>query len=550
LRALSPVRQPCEEEKEGARATIYGKIKKTVKHTLIFGIGSVVNSAFGFVLLPVYARYLRSGEYGVLQLLTITLTLATIILKFGLNHAFFRHYYETEDHEHRRRIVGSTLIFLVLSAAFFTAILATVAPQVSDLIFAGDARRSDLLRYIFLISFFEIITVIPDSILRANFKSARYSAINIASFAFQVTLISYLVIAVDATVESILLGRLISVAFEAAIFYFMVRRDLSLSFSAAELRAMLAFGVPLIFGQIAFTLFMMIDRFFLERFVTKQELGAYAMANTLVSAVSILVTVPFSQVWTVMRFSVMNEEGAEEYYSRVLTYIIFVSMFLALCVAAVAGDGLLLYALRSYWAAAAIIPLLAMSAVLDGASRVLNIGITLRKRTIYAPIVIVAALVVNIALNFALIPPYGIIGATVSTLISYVVFCGLRYWASNRFFKVRYEWGRVFTLLGVGSFLIALFYLNDQMRGPAPTRASLYISLLIKAALALSFPLLLFVLRFYDERERRRIAEIWNKLPTVVKRRRLNESVMIIIISAGALILMGCLMIVAASQHG
>jgi len=196
-------------------------------------------------------------------------------------------------------------------------------------------------------------------------------------------------------------------------------------------------------------------------------------------------------------------------------------------VAAVAGDGLLLYALRSYWGAAAIIPLLALSAVLDGASRVLNIGITLRKRTIYAPIVIAGALAVNIALNFLLIPAYGAMGATVSTLISYVVFCALRYWASNLFFKVRYEWGRVFTLAGVGTFLIVLFYLNDQMRGPQPTRASLYLSLLVKLMLALSFPLVLFALRFYDERERRRIAEAWHKLSPIMRRRRLDEGAIV-----------------------
>ncbi len=476
------------------------------------------------MLVPVYTRYLRASEFGILSLLTITLTLITIILKFGLNHAFFRHYYETEDQQHRRRIVGSTLIFLLVTVSILTTLLSMLAPQISSLIFLGDASRADLLRLVFFISFFEVVSLIPDSILRANFKSARYSAINIVAFAFQLILICYLVIVVDASVESVLIGRLAGAAFEAVIFFIMVRRDLSLSFSASELRAMLGFGAPLIFGQIAFTLFMMIDRFFLERYASKQELGAYAMANTLVSVVTILVTVPFSQVWTVMRFSVMNEEGAEEYYSRVLTYIVFVSMFLALCVAAVAGDGLLLYALRSYWSAPMIIPLLALSAVLDSASRVLNIGITLRKRTIYAPIVIAIALAVNVALNFLLIPRYGGMGATISTLISYLVFCALRYWASNRFFKVHYEWGRVFALLAVGSAFIALFYLDDYVRGPSLSRATLYLSLFIKVMLALSFPLVLLALRFYDERERRRIAEFWQKTLYVVKRRRLNES--------------------------
>jgi O-antigen/teichoic acid export membrane protein len=514
----------------GVTATLYGKIKKTVKHTLIFGIGSVVNSAFGVVLVPIYARHLKANEFGVLSLLTITMTLVTIVLKFGLNHAFFRHYYETEDAAHRRRIVGSTLIFLLCSAMLFTALLYLLAPQVSNIVFAGESRER-LLRLIFLISFFEIITLIPESILRARFKSALFSTLNIVSFAVQLILIAYLVIFVDASVENVLIGRLGGVAFEALIFYIAVRRELSFTFSAAELRSMLAFGVPLIFGQISFTLFMMIDRFFLDRYTTDREVGVYAMASTLVSVVSVLATVPFSQVWTVMRFSVMKEEGAEEYYARVLTYILFISMFLALGVAAVAGDGLQLKGLKSYWPAATIIPLLAVSAVLDSASRVLNIGITLKKRTIYAPLVITAALAVNIALNFLLIPRYGAMGATVSTLISYIVFCALRYWASNRFFKVRYEWGRVFTILAVGALMIVAFYITDYLRGDLsqfafddPVRQfRLYVSLAVKTLLAISFPLTLLAVGFYDEKERRRIAEVLRKAVQYVRRTERGE---------------------------
>jgi O-antigen/teichoic acid export membrane protein len=480
------------------------------------------------VLVPLYTRYLRAAEFGVLSLLTITLTLITIVLKFGLNHAFFRHYYDTDTAAHRRRIVGSTLTFLLASSVVSTLLLYLIAPQVSWLVFSGDASHAGLLRLIFFISFFEIISVIPDAILRANFKSAHYSALNIAAFAVQLAVICYLVIGVDASVENVLRGRLIGSAFEALIFFVVVRRDLSLSFSSAELRGMLAFGTPLIFNQIAMTLFMMIDRFFLERFAKARDVGVYAIANTLVGVVSVLATVPFSQVWTVMRFSVMNEEGAEEYYSRVLTYITFVSMFLSLGVAAVAGDGLLRFARSDYWPAAGIIPLLALAMVFDSASRVLNIGITLKKRTIYAPITIAAALVFNIALNFALIPRYGSWGAAASTLLSYVVFCGLRYWASNHFYKVDYEWGRVFTIGLTGALILAAYYAVDYLRGDLSAmsyddpqrRRLLYVSVAIKVALALCFPFILLAFGFYDERERRRLARIFEQSVGAIRTRK------------------------------
>jgi O-antigen/teichoic acid export membrane protein len=447
-----------------------------------------------------------------------------VVLKFGLNQAFFRHYYDTEDAAHRRRIVGSTLIFLLFSTTLFTALLYWLAPQIVRVAFTGDAQRPDLLRLIFLIGFFEVMNIVPDSILRAKFYSARYSALNIAAFVVQIMLICYLVYFVEASVQMVLIGRLLGVAFETLIFYVGVWRELSLRFSFAEVRGMLAFGSPFIFGTIASTLFVMIDRFFLERYSGETEVGVYSLANNVTGAVTSLAIMPFAQVWTVMRFKVMNEEGADEYYSRVLTYIVFVSMFLALGVAAVAGNGLLMFAHRSYNLFPAILPLLAFSVVLDSASRVLNVGLTLRKRTFYGPLLTIAALAFNIALNFALIPRYGSIGATISTLLSFAFFCAIRYLVSNRFFKVNYEWKRIFLLLGVGSLMIASFYMIDYLAGGGVRKTTLVLTLCIKAAVALSFPFLLLALRFYDDRELNRLAEKWQQLRALIKNRKREEA--------------------------
>lgn len=79
-------------------------------------------------------------------------------------------------------------------------------------------------------------------------------------------------------------------------------------------------------------------------------------------------------------------------------------------------------------------------------------------------------------------------------------------------------------ILAVGSAMIGLFYLNDSLRGDSPSDARIVLSLAIKASLALSFPLLLFAFRFFDEREMRRIGEIWQKMLLLIKNRRLKAA--------------------------
>jgi hypothetical protein len=66
----------------------------------------------------------------------------------------------------------------------------------------------------------------------------------------------------------------------------------------------------------------------------------------------------------------------------------------------------------------------------------------------------------------------------------------------------------------------------------------------------LSFPLLLFAFGFFHDRELRRIAEVWQKLAVELRRRRLNESWLLVVGSVGVILLLGCLMLLAGSRRG
>src|SRR5262249_50751708 len=162
-------------------------------------------------------------------------------LRMGLNHAFFRQYYDTEDPARRRRIVGSALVFLLVSSAATVALLYPAAPWLSAMLLGGDRSRAWLMKLVLITCFFEVVTLVPESILRARFKSLRYSILNIVALAFQLAAISYLVLFVDRSATGIVVGRLAGTVFEAIIFYLAVRRELSLDFSLSETRAMLAF---------------------------------------------------------------------------------------------------------------------------------------------------------------------------------------------------------------------------------------------------------------------------------------------------------------------
>ena len=98
----------------------------------------------------------------------------------------------------------------------------------------------------------------------------------------------------------------------------------------------------------------------------------------------------------------------------------------------------------------------------------------------------------NIALNFALIPRYGMMGAAAATLVAYVVmFIGITL-RSQQVFPVPYQWRRIVRVVASAVGLTVL-------------GKSLHVPLAGAVALTAVYPLILLLLGFYLPVELRRL---------------------------------------------
>src|SRR6185312_16770364 len=78
-----------------------------------------------------------------------------------------------------------------------------------------------------------------------------------------------------------------------------------------------------------------------------------------------------------------------------------------------------------------VVPLLAIGIVLYGCYLIVNIGVTVSRKTRMTPIICTIAAALNIGLNFWFIPEYGIVGAGVTTVIGYAVLLWLGWWNAS-----------------------------------------------------------------------------------------------------------------------
>lgn len=465
---------------------------------LVFGVSGIINRALGFFLIPVYTRFIRPRDYGVLAILMIILAGIPLILRMGLSNALLRSWYDYEEDE-RPKLATTVFIFLVLTSTPILLVLSYFSVPTSQYLFETP-MYSEHLQIIYLLSFLEIFNVVPDTLLRLRNASLQYSVCQTTGFLFQLVTNIALVVYFDYGIKGILLGNLIGAVVENGMSFVLSLRYLKWGFNFDELKKMLAFGTPLIFGRLSAICFQWIDRFFLKHYADLRQVGLYTLGNQLTTPISLLVSTPFSMIWPNMQVSVMKDEDAKEYYARMLTYVVYASTLLALPLSILVEDVLRIFATAKYWDTAKVVPWLALAAVLDIANPTLGVGIGLKRKSFISPILMTISAGVNVILNFILIPSMGMLGAAIATLFSYIVICGLRYYVSDKLMHIDYEWNRILKILGVATIL---FLLSQIIIIERPI-----ISFIARSPFAVMLPFILIPLKFYDEKEKLKMKEL------------------------------------------
>jgi hypothetical protein len=69
---------------------ILQEIRTAVRHMAVYGAGNIMVKALGFLMLPFYTRYPSPKDYGVLEILDLSMSVFALVLNMGLTPAFLR----------------------------------------------------------------------------------------------------------------------------------------------------------------------------------------------------------------------------------------------------------------------------------------------------------------------------------------------------------------------------------------------------------------------------------------------------------------------------
>lgn len=412
------------------------------RHTLIYGAGVLLGKAVAFVMLPVYTRFLTPADYGVMELIGMTLDIIAIVAGAKLAVGIFRYYHKAEREDEKRLVVSSALAALGLSYGVVGAMAFLAAPGLSMLVF-GSTEHTLLIRVAAVNLALQSMLVVPLAYARVRNRSKLFVLAEGAKLLVGLTLNIVLLVYLGWGVLGVFTASLTATVLVGVVLTAWVVREVGLGFSRDATRDLLRYGVPLIGTQLAAFALTFGDRYFLKASADTSTVGLYALAYQFGFLLAFVGYIPFEMVWEPIRFQVAKRSDRDAVFSRAFRYMTILLLTVAVVISLFVGDVLRVMAAPAFLPAATLVPVILIAYVLQGWTQMHDVGILVREKTGYLTVANWIAAAVAIAGYALLIPRWLGMGAAVATVIAFAARFLVVSMVAQRLWPVRWDWAPV-----------------------------------------------------------------------------------------------------------
>jgi O-antigen/teichoic acid export membrane protein len=471
---------------------MWKELRKLLRHTAVYGIGSLLTKFVGFLLIPFYTHYLRPSEYGVLELLDLTLSLIALLVNVWVTIPLVRFYYEFPDESEKKKVVSTTL-WAVAFIAMCISSLALMFPKNISIWLLKSPDYSYYIKVIAFSFFLNCLNSVAWNYIRAKQRSGLIVSLNLCGMLLMLVLNIFFVGYMKLGVLGVLYGSMIGTGTVTTILIIQTIREVGLRFDLHKLGILAAFGAPLVFTNIGAFVLNFSDRYFLQHFSTVSVVGIYALGYKFGFMLSFLVIQPFSMIWSVRMYEIAEAQNAKQIFSKFSAYFCLVLTTAAIGLSVVIKDVIGFMAAPDFRSAYHIVPLIALAYVFQGMAYYLQTGMLIEKKTIYMGIMGFIGATINITLNFLLIPTFKGMGAAWATALSFLAMAILAYAFSQRTYPIPYRLSKFFLPVILGA---AAYLLSTAVKIP-----SAILAIPIKLLVIPIFWAALYLLGYFDKEE-------------------------------------------------
>lgn len=399
------------------------KIKQLIKsglfkETVLYGLTNALFTGLPLILMPFLVAVMSPEDYGIVDLFKSISLVLTPILGLSTVQSITRFYYDLEDNSFK--IFCSSVIIL----HFVTAIIGI---SIIALISLFLEEKFIVLSYLSVLFFlFNQITEALLSIYRLKKNTKKYIIIRLGSVVLDLALLGvfyFLYKHYDWTYRVI--PNVLSTVIFGFICLILLRRQYGIKFQFNKelLRQSIVYSSPLILHMISGYILNVGDRFLIIHFLGTKELGNYSVAYQLGMSVSFFYT-SFNLAWTPTFFEWMKE-GKYKAINRVKK-LVFLTLPIIGVFILVGWIILSKYIsnFNKYHVELNLVVLIVIAYVLLSFYKFNANYFFYFKNTKKLAVITLTTAIISIISNIILIPIYGILGAAITTLITFIIMYG------------------------------------------------------------------------------------------------------------------------------
>ncbi len=425
-------------------------------HAATYAIGNIARRFVGFVMLPIYTRFLTPADYGVIGLLTFALALMEPLLGARLGWAVPKFYFDARDHRGRRTVIWGAIILTGAASAVSVLVLVLMRNVAADILF-GNGKYALALGVFAITLFTQPMETVGMTYLRLQERSGLFLTFSVSKLLLQLGLNLLLVVWWRGAVMGVVLSAVISSALVGIGSSVYVTLHEAPAFDWKVTKRMMQFCWPLWLSAIAGLYIGASGALFLRTFDTLSDVGRLQLALRFATTVGMLLWAPFLQHWEPMSYRYYREVDGKRKF-QVAFVAMSALMFIGGMVISIFAEPVIkVMAAKSFYSAVSVVPILTFAAVLERLRTFYDFSFMITDRTkMRGAYQYGTAVVITIA-YVGLIPRFGLMGAAAAQFLTYTGTFICVHFLSRRYFdpEIKLVPIGLFSLVGIGGYAFA-----------------------------------------------------------------------------------------------
>ena len=391
-----------------------GKYSYLIKNFGLLTIGQFTTKIITFLFTPLYTSILLTDELGTYEIYNTTIALMIPILTINVFEATLRFSLDTNQDNEALKIGTKYSIqgFLIFSVFVFINKRLGIYQLLNNYWYF-------LLLLFLLISFVELLSSFARGIDRVGVLALSGVISSSTTIISNIIFLAVIHLGLFGYFFSFVLGYFIQLLF---LIYKIrpIERIKNAKTNKRLEKEMIKYSRPLIWNSLAWWINDISDRYLVSAIIGLAATGIYSSAYKVVAILNIIQTI-FNRAWTISAVKEYDKEDDQGFFSN--TYNIYNLSMVTMCSILIIIDyPISSFLLRKdFFEAWIYVPILLISVVFGAmAGYIGGVFSAVKKTRIYSISTGIGSLL-NIVGNLIMLPRIGVIGAAISTLLSYVV---------------------------------------------------------------------------------------------------------------------------------